>query len=181
MRYPLDSKHIIEHPLHSGYACDSDGNLYGRRTGHRTERNGLLDYWRPVKAPIMGNGYALFTFYSIHGSGPKLRKRMMAHRFIWECFNGVITDRKLEINHINRDPADNRLSNLELVTHSQNMKHAPLRGGANPMAKYNRDLVEAVKVLRDNGWSLSKISRAFQIDCGYISNIANGKVWGHII
>lgn len=49
--------------------------------------------------------------------------RRAVHRVMWESFNGVIPGR-LEINHKNLDRADNRLENLELVTHQQNIQHA---------------------------------------------------------
>ncbi len=49
------------------------------------------------------------------------RKRV--HRVVWEAFNGPIPER-LEINHKDLDRANNRLDNLELVTHQQNVQHA---------------------------------------------------------
>ena len=49
--------------------------------------------------------------------------RRAVHRVMWESFNGPIFGR-LEINHKNLDRSDNRLENLELVTHQQNIKHA---------------------------------------------------------
>lgn len=49
--------------------------------------------------------------------------RRAVHRLMWESFNGAIPGR-LEINHKNLDRADNRLENLELVTHQQNIQHA---------------------------------------------------------
>jgi hypothetical protein len=45
------------------------------------------------------------------------------HRMVWETFNGPISGR-LEINHKDLDRANNRLDNLELVTHQQNIQHA---------------------------------------------------------
>jgi hypothetical protein len=47
----------------------------------------------------------------------------MAHRAIWIAAYGLIPPR-LQINHINRRRWDNRLSNLELVTASGNVRHA---------------------------------------------------------
>lgn len=44
------------------------------------------------------------------------------HRMMWEAFNGPISGR-LEINHKNLNRSDNRLENLELVTHQQNAQH----------------------------------------------------------
>lgn len=51
------------------------------------------------------------------------RRRVMAHRLVWIYFNGEIPDGK-EINHKNGVHIDNRLCNLELVTHAENMRHA---------------------------------------------------------
>lgn len=49
--------------------------------------------------------------------------RKAVHRLLWEAFNGPIPGR-LEINHKDLDRSNNRLENLELVTHQQNLKHA---------------------------------------------------------
>ena len=43
------------------------------------------------------------------------------HRFIWECYNGLITD-GLIIDHINDIRDDNRLCNLQLMTQQENCK-----------------------------------------------------------
>lgn len=49
--------------------------------------------------------------------------RFRVHRLMWEAFVGPIESR-LEINHKNMVKHDNRLENLELVTHQQNIQHA---------------------------------------------------------
>ena len=49
--------------------------------------------------------------------------RRSVHRLVWETFVEPIGGR-LEINHKNLDRADNRLENLEVVTHQQNAQHA---------------------------------------------------------
>ena len=48
-------------------------------------------------------------------------KGYRVHRFIYECYNGLIPE-GVEIDHINNDKEDNRLCNLQLVTHQQNCK-----------------------------------------------------------
>lgn len=45
------------------------------------------------------------------------------HRIIWESVHGPIPE-GLYINHINGIKTDNRIANLELVTTSENHKHA---------------------------------------------------------
>jgi hypothetical protein len=48
-------------------------------------------------------------------------KQIMAHRIIWEMFNGAIPD-GLQIDHINEVKDDNRIENLQLVTNKQNQQ-----------------------------------------------------------
>ncbi len=49
--------------------------------------------------------------------------RRGVHRMMWEAFYGRIEGR-LEINHKDLNRANNRLDNLEIVTHQQNLQHA---------------------------------------------------------
>jgi len=44
---------------------------------------------------------------------------LRGHRIVWEAFNGKIPA-GLEIDHIDRDRHNNILTNLRLVTHSEN-------------------------------------------------------------
>ena len=74
--------------------------------------------FRPIKTKIGTDNYIYFT-PSREG---KYRHRPI-HRCIWEAFVGAIEGR-LEINHKNLDRSDNRLENLEILTHQQNIKHA---------------------------------------------------------
>ena len=64
-----------------------------------------------------------------------------AHRFIWECFNGIIPDGK-EIDHINNKRDDNRLCNLQLLTPKENSKKAASNRDYTLNAK-NRKCVKA--------------------------------------
>jgi hypothetical protein len=48
-----------------------------------------------------------------------------AHRLAWLYVHGVMPTQ--EIDHINRDRADNRIANLRLATSSQNKQNTPLR------------------------------------------------------
>lgn len=51
----------------------------------------------------------------------KLDKLRLIHRVVAETFFGEITD-GYEVNHIDEDKSNNALSNLELVTRSENMR-----------------------------------------------------------
>lgn len=56
------------------------------------------------------------------------RYNRYVHRIIWETFNGPIPKGQ-EINHIDHVKSNNKLSNLELVTHSEDVKKAFLKYG----------------------------------------------------
>ena len=66
------------------------------------------------------NGYMMCMVRKHCQSG---QKSYLSHRFIWECFNGLIPD-GMHIDHKNDDKEDNRLSNLQLLTPSENSKKA---------------------------------------------------------
>ena len=74
--------------------------------------------YRPLKSRTDTKHYMQIDLVR---NGEYTRKR--THRVVWEAFNGRIEGR-LEINHKDLDRANNRLINLEVVTHQQNTQHA---------------------------------------------------------
>ena len=74
--------------------------------------------YRPVKTSACSDHYLRFAACK---NGKYVR--VSVHRAMWEAFIGPIEGR-LEINHKNLDRQDNRLENLEVVTHQENVQHA---------------------------------------------------------
>ena len=70
-----------------------------------------------LKPLITRNGYYLIGLYK-----NSIQKFYYVHRFVWEAFNGQIPE-GYEVNHINEIKTDNRLSNLNLMTHKENMNY----------------------------------------------------------
>ena len=52
------------------------------------------------------------------------KKGYYVHRFVYECFNGIIPDGKV-IDHVNNIKDDNRLCNIQLITHKKIVKNQP--------------------------------------------------------
>lgn len=83
-----------------------------------------------------------------------------AHRLVFEAVNGPIPA-GLCINHINGNKHDNHPKNLEVVTPSENMKHAwetglAVRGEQHPSAKMTEQQVleiRASKGISDSDWA----------------------------
>lgn len=65
------------------------------------------------------NGYRRVSIYDNNND----RKTVNVHRLVVLSFIGEIPD-GMQINHINGVKTDNRAENLEIVTPSENMKHA---------------------------------------------------------
>jgi hypothetical protein len=59
------------------------------------------------------------------------KKRYLAHRVVWEMHNGPIPP-NTDIDHLNGDKSDNRLSNLRVATRSQNMTNVARPYGGRP-------------------------------------------------
>ena len=60
--------------------------------------------------------YLRFTgCYNLNG------KHFLVHRAVWEAFNGPIPE-GCDIDHIDGNPKNNSLENLQAITHSENIK-----------------------------------------------------------
>lgn len=64
------------------------------------------------------DGY-LEVCLSIVSNGKHMRKYRRVHRLVWEAFNGEIKN-NLTIDHIDRNPRNNKLNNLRLLTREKN-------------------------------------------------------------
>lgn len=106
----VNRNNIKTHPIYARYSADIDGNVYG-------VKGNLLSLCNDT------GGYPSFRIHDKLSSTTNQAMTIRAHRFIWECHNGVITSNKV-INHIDGNKANNCLTNLELVTQKENMRHA---------------------------------------------------------
>ena len=118
-----------------------------------------------------------------------VRYNGLAHRLVWFHVNGSIPD-GFVINHKNGIKDDNRPSNLEIVSPSDNAKHAAneLRvgrcanqsGEMNHNAKLNSDQVREIRKRRQDGESLNEIANDYGVAFQTISKIITGKSWKHV-
>lgn len=105
-----------------------------------------------------------------------------AHRIIWEYVNGPIPH-GMEINHINGVKTDNRITNLELVTPSENMRHAArtglwvrasFAGEGNGRAKLTYTQVENIRVSTN---AAAQLAREYGVAPTTIRDIRKGRKW----
>lgn len=106
----------------------------------------------------------------------------MAHRMLWEHVHGPIQE-GMQINHKNGIKTDNRLENLEVVTPSENTKHAYLTGLASALGEKNgraKLTADAVKEIRDSSLSVRELSEKYGVAMRTIREVVSRKNWGHV-
>lgn len=119
--------------------------------------------------------------------GTRQTGSVKAHRLIWEWANGPIPDDETQINHKDLDKQNNRLSNLELVTPSGNMRHSYAHGRTVPWSKQHERggawrgkpmLTDAQRqqmiALRKAGVFLKDIAAKFNCSQSHVHRIVSG-------
>lgn len=160
------------------YEIDTDGNIYVIKTGE-------------IRKPKIHNGY---VYFACVGKTKKYTD-ISLHRALGYAFLGLTPD--LEINHKNGDGTDNRLENLEVVTHQENINHsiendlAP-KGEKHKNSTHKDEFIHQMCKYFEEGYSNIEI---FELLYGYnydsknkehkrelnsISRIRRGERWRHI-
>lgn len=138
------------------YVLYENGQIYCPPRKVNAARGSRLLRDRYLKHRKDSNGYLYVTLYDEDG----VSRVQRIHRLLMLTFKYQEGCESLVVNHIDSNKANNALYNLEWCNHRENAIHA-LRNG-NRGQKYDYDTrVEAVKILREVGWSNAKISRAF--------------------
>lgn len=84
------------------------------------------------------------------------------------------------VNHIDGDKSNNRVANLEYVSHTENMAHAARtglmrRGERHGRAKLSDAQVVELRGRRAGGEGVRALAKCFGVSAASVSEIANGK------
>ena len=144
-RVIIDGVKYYKHPVFSNYAARKNGDILSLKN-------------KKIIKMVKSSGYLNFTIYD-----KKLEKRInyLQHRFVYEVFRGPIP-RRFEIDHINGIKTDNRLKNLQLLTHKQNVEKSN-----------NRPIIsKCIENGKETRFiSIKKAAIELDINSTYISNI----------
>ena len=153
------------------YFCNIEGEFFSypkkTRKGTRklkTIKHGVMGY---LSVDLCKNGNV---------------KKTLAHRLIAETFLPNL-ENKPQVNHINGIKSDNRVSNLEWVTSSENQLHWILiglrssKGVKNSQSKLNEN--DVLSILKDNRKYID-ICADYDISLSTIYDIKKRRSWSHI-
>ena len=167
---------IHEIPFASGYGVTSDGRVFSRRPPNG--KGGLSEKWREMRQRTI-LGYPSVSLF-----GNKIYK---VHTLVVSVFIGNIPKGKC-VNHIDGNKRNNNVSNLEIVTYSENSKHAHATGlqkvsvGSEcSFSKINElDAMKIFELAMAGEMSQNNIAKMFGISQTMVSRIKLKKAWTHI-
>lgn len=112
------------------------------------------------------------------------RKKILVHRLVAEYFIPNL-DKKLQVNHINGIKTDNRVQNLEWVTHRENLDHAiknnlTLKGKENRNSKLKDVDVIKIHSLLQKGVTTKELSESYNVSYSTIDGIRTNRYWKHL-
>jgi len=157
-----------KHPEHTNYLGNSDGKIYS-----------LLS--NKILTGNIHNGYIKVWL-------TKINKPYLLHRFIYECFNGSISD-KHQIDHINENKLDNSINNLQALNpkeHNQKTMTDEIRNKQN-ITKSKLILVKTLnskeEIISSDTYTSSELSIKLNISPSYLNRVAkyNKKYLNYIL
>lgn len=117
-------------------------------------------------------------------------KPFVVHRLAWEAFAGPIT-KGMEVNHKDGNKQNNNLTNLELVTHAENVRHATAtgltaRGERHYKATLSAEQIREIRTIHaaggryEGGPTFASTARRFGVTAGAIVRIVRRATWQHL-
>lgn len=141
--------------LNGGYILYKDGRIYSTKTK-------VFRTWHKSK-----NGYMKTVLYIDGKSFNITQHRVLAENFIPNPENKPI------INHKNGIKHDNRISNIEWCTHSENSSHAIKKGMFKPIGHRKRRVIDiSTGIIYE---SISDAGRSSGYTLGHFHNMLNSK------
>ena len=92
------------HPYHKDYLASKNGNILSIKWNKK----------KILKLCLNNHGYFFFGLYENNK-----RRNYYIHRFVYECFKGVIP-KEMVIDHCDNDSKNNSISNLQLLSPKEN-------------------------------------------------------------
>lgn len=118
-------------------------------------------------------------------SSGSVQKHLLVHRLVALAFLPNSESRS-DVNHIDGNKANNRLSNLEWLSNADNQRHAVSMGIRRLGSAHHRSKLTEAEVVamhhdaRDRSMSFSDLAAQYGISVSQVRNIISRKNWGHL-
>lgn len=176
------SKEVIykEIPHFRGYLASNEGKIYSVKVpGSR----GVLDYNHPHElVPRLVKG----RYHIYLRNNTKKKYAFSVSRLIWETFNGIIP-KGFVIDHIDCNPTNNILENLQCISYSDNIRRAYgltrksyTNGSINGRTVTNTKDVGSILYEHSQGYTQQQLVDKYGISQKQVSRIVNKKAWKYI-
>lgn len=137
--------------------------------------DGRTKMWRRWDKQYKRKNKKTDAYFNVSFKGHKI----CAHRIVYAKFVGPLSQH-LSINHIDGNPSNNKPSNLELVTQSENNLHSyrvlkkkPVKG----YKKISKELADLIRFERSCGLKYKDLVEKYKLCKSTISYIVNNKTW----
>ena len=144
-------------------------------------------YVKDIWADENGNIYSLkrnkilqLTVHKVNNKRSKkqywMTSKGLVHRLVASAFLGDVTEKV--INHIDGNPSNNTVANLEIVSQKENCAHAVQTGLVQHGEQHNRSkftdetLVEALREIL-SGYSVNSTAKKYGITQSYLNKVKN--------
>lgn len=158
------------------YEISSHGRV---RSNHESQRR-----TSPFLKDANIRGYRMVMLCKGNGSKPK---SALIHRLVALAFLGEPPPvKRPTVNHKNMDKADNRVENLEWLSHADNNRHAQptikhCKGIDKPSNKLSEAQVREIRFrYAYGGVTMQELADEFSVSNPTIHNIIHRKKWAHL-
>lgn len=160
----LDDKDVwFMHPKYTGYEANCEGKIRNILTQHEMRAH-------------KGGGYMRVTLF-VEGKG----KKVLCHRFAYEaCVHKHVLSREFDVDHIDNDPLNNIVSNLQKMTkkeHNWKTSAANPGAGAKRAHHFSKPVV-ATHISSGNTKTFAsshEAARVLGVNQGNVSNCLSGR------
>jgi hypothetical protein len=168
MRLRATNDPLIEELINSpNHIIKETGEVFTNIT--RTGKVSLNNVWRDCIV-YKDNGYQAVQYKG---------KKLPLHRIVYRKFKGELKE-NLTINHLDGNPTNNHIDNLELVTQSKNNEHSyrVLNRVVNKgNSKITKEIAEQIREDYKTLKSFNKLAEKYSLAKTSISYIINNKIW----
>lgn len=155
-------KNEIKYDFTGFYEVSNFGNVrsLSRIVNHKCGKQ--LKQGKPLKLLKLDKSKNYLSFRTSLNSQQNF---FLIHKAVWESFHGKVPD-GYEINHIDENPLNNRLDNLNLLTHKQNMSWGTIKEKqSKPIIQcslndeFIKEWSSAIEIFKELGFNNTVISK----------------------